>query len=148
MRLLTLFLVLLVAFSGCDSVSDDIVPLDDILLVDLVDGGLTLRVETESTRGCGTPIVYETRVTPDVLTLSVDGLAARSGSPCRAITTSTLYVSLLPGPRSGWVIQIGHRGETDAYEVFIEEKGGGDRAWGLDPVRESVTRLRQSEPGS
>ncbi len=85
-------------------------------------------------------------MTPSVLTVRVEGLA-RSGSACRAIGPSTLYVSLQPGPQPGQTVQIEHREEVDAYVVAIEETSAEGRAWTLNPVRESVTRLRPPETG-
>ena len=122
---------------GCDSSGPDVVDLDDVLLVDLVEGGAVVRLETEGTPGCYVPIVYETRVTPAVLRVRIDGLAVESGPACRAITTSQVRVALPPESAVGLRLEIEHRGETDAYVVRA-----GFGGLFLDPVRQSVTRLR------
>jgi hypothetical protein len=122
---------------GCDSSGPDVDALDDVLLVDLVEGGSAVRLETEGTPGCFVPIVYETRVQPALMTVRVEGLAVQSGPVCRAITTSQIRVALPQGEAGRLTLRIEHRGQADVYAV--RSRGDGPA---LDPVRQSVTRLR------
>lgn len=134
-------LFLLLSLAGCDSLGGDVVALDDVLVVDLVAAGGTappaLAFVTEGVPGCATPIVYQTRVARDVLTVEVDGLQVETGPTCRALIPSGFTVAL-PSTRYGGplAVEIRHRGETDRYRVQF---GAGGLV--LVPIHTSQTRL-------
>ncbi len=126
-------LLLPLLLAGCDSTGADVVALDDVLVVDLVEGPVaSVRFVTEGTPGCYQPIAHRTQVARDLLTVDVDGLEVETGPVCRAITPSSFVVALPPGASR---VEVRHRGRADAYAVRYQ-----DDARVLVPVRTSVTR--------
>ena len=125
---------------GCDSSGPDVVDLDDVLLVDLVEGGAVVRLETEgdagllrahrlrNARDAGRP------AGPDTTGLAVEGGARvpRDHEPRRSAWRSRR------SRPSGSALEIEHRGETGR----LRRPSGGSGGLFLDPVRQSVTRLR------
>ncbi|WP_412067951.1 hypothetical protein [Rubrivirga sp. IMCC43871] len=137
MRLLLALLSLAVA--GCDTVRPDVVPLDDVLVVDVVAADPAvppaLTFVTEGTPGCATPVAYRTRVSRDVLTVEVNGLEVPTGPTCRALIPSSFAVAVPTTTASALGVEVRHRGVTDRYEVRHGEDG-----LVLVPVRTSATR--------
>ena len=125
--------VLLLALVGCDGLEDGLAPLEDVLVVDLEsDAAPVVRLTTEGTPGCATPIAYRTRAKLGVLTVEVGGLEVETGPTCRALIPSSLAVALPPGARA---LEVRLRGARDRYGVRNTQDG-----LVLVPIRTTVTR--------
>lgn len=128
MRGLLLTFVVLVA--GCDS-ADDLRPIPDVMIVELVAPGL-LQLETESYAFCGIPIYVDSQTGPQSVDVEVRG-AERVSVSCDGLVAATWRIGI---PEASPVdVSIRHQGQTDQYQ--IRYVAGGRQ---LDALKISTTR--------
>lgn len=124
--------LLVIPLAGCDAA--EIERVDDLLLVSVVEGGLSpvvpepllvLETERPARLGCNPRIETDTEAGNGRLSVTVRGLSPGEAQPCPLGAPAYAFVPLPAIGPNGVAVEIRHRGATDRYRVSEGEAGIG-----------------------
>ena len=126
--------------AGCDTAEETVRPVFSDLIVTMT-GPSEIVIETEEEYGLPFPLRVDRERIPTGLRLVVVGAAERDRDGAQpqvtGYGTGRIEVGL---PEGDYAVELVHLGTTDVYSLTLRS-----RAYGLNPVRSSVSRVGPRE---